>query len=55
MYEGVDTIVLYEELAYQDVLPVQWKPLLEAPDAILAASLADRNTKTLQVLSLIHI
>jgi hypothetical protein len=54
MYEGVDTIVLYEELAYQDVLPVQWKPLLEAPDAILAASLADRNTKTLQVCAAIE-
>jgi hypothetical protein len=24
MYEGVDTVVLYDELAYQDVLPVQW-------------------------------
>ena len=25
MYEGVDTVVLYDELAYHDVLPVQWK------------------------------
>jgi hypothetical protein len=27
MYEGVDTVVLYDELAYHDVLPVQWKAL----------------------------
>ena len=25
MYEGLDTVVLYEELAYEDVLPVAWK------------------------------
>jgi hypothetical protein len=25
MYEGVDTVVLYDELAYQDLLPVQWQ------------------------------
>ena len=31
MYEGVDTIVLYEELAYQDVLPIAWKAPACAP------------------------
>ncbi len=27
MYEGVDTVVLQNELAYQDLLPVGWRPL----------------------------
>ena len=31
MYEGVDTVVLQNELAYQDVLPVGWRPLAKAP------------------------
>ena len=26
MYEGVDTIVLHNELAYYEVLPVEWEP-----------------------------
>jgi hypothetical protein len=35
MYDGADTVVLYEELAFQDVLPVTWRP---------ATNLADRET-----------
>ena len=27
MYEGIDTVVLYDELACHDVLPVEWKRL----------------------------
>lgn len=27
MYEGVDTVILYEELAYEDTVPVRWQPL----------------------------
>ena len=30
MYEGVDTVVLHNELAYEDVLPVGWRPLAQA-------------------------
>jgi hypothetical protein len=54
MFEGVDTVVLHEELAYQDVLPVQWKPLATSPDGIFASSLNDRNTKTLLVCAAIE-
>lgn len=51
MYEGLDTIVLYEELAYEDVLPVAWKRLPEPFDPALAGSFADRNLRVLQALS----
>ncbi|MEO8308293.1 MAG: PilZ domain-containing protein [Pseudomonadota bacterium] len=54
MYEGVDTIVLYEELAYQDVLPIAWKPLRAPLDSIAVASITDRNIKTLQVCAAIE-
>jgi hypothetical protein len=54
MYEGVDTVVLYEELAYEDVLPVAWKPLAEPLDSIAVASITDRNIKTLQVCAAIE-
>ena len=49
MYEGVDTVVLNDELAYEDVLPVAWRPLREPLDAIALTALTDRNVKMLQV------
>jgi hypothetical protein len=54
MYEGVDTVVLHDELAYEDVLPVAWKPSHEPLDAIALASLTDRNLKLLQVCAAIE-
>lgn len=54
MYEGVDTVVLEDELAYEDVLPVAWRPLREPLDAIALASLTDRNVKMLQVCAAIE-
>lgn len=51
MYEGLDTIVLYEELAYEDVVPVQWQPLPEPFDPALVGSYADRNLRALQALA----
>lgn len=51
MYEGLDTVVLYEELAYEDVLPLAWKPLAEPPDPTLIGSHQDRNLRVLQALS----
>jgi len=50
MYEGIDTIVLYEELAYEDVLPVVWRQLPEPFDAGILASYAERNLRVLQSL-----
>jgi Atypical PilZ domain, cyclic di-GMP receptor len=54
MYEGVDTVVLQSELAYQDVLPVAWRRLRQPLDVITQASLTDRNVKTLQVCAAIE-
>ncbi|HKS54257.1 MAG TPA: hypothetical protein VJS12_03170, partial [Steroidobacteraceae bacterium] len=51
MYEGLDTVVLYEELAYEDVLPVSWKKMAEPFDPALIGSYADRNLRVLQALS----
>ena len=51
MYEGLDTVVLYEELAYEDVLPVAWKKMPEPFDPALISSYADRNLRVLQALA----
>jgi len=51
MYEGLDTIVLYEELAYEDVVPVLWRPLPEPFNPAVVGNYADRNLRTLQALS----
>ncbi len=51
MYEGIDTVVLYEELAYEDVLPVAWKGSIAPVDPSLIGSYQDRNLRVLQALS----
>jgi Atypical PilZ domain, cyclic di-GMP receptor len=51
MYEGLDTVVLYEELAYEDVLPVAWRPLPEPFDPAVIGSYADRNLRVLHAVS----
>lgn len=51
MYEGIDTVVLYEELAYEDVLPIVWKRIVEPFDPSLIGSYQDRNLRVLQALS----
>lgn len=48
MYDGSDTVILFEELAYQDVLPVAWRPLPDQIDPDLAASYAASNVRVLQ-------
>ena len=49
MYEGVDTVILQNELAYEDVLPVAWRPLARPLDDMALAALTDRNVQILQV------
>lgn len=44
----VDTVVLYNELAYHDVLPVQWLPRERSFNRFEAASLDEANTLLLQ-------
>ena len=51
MYEGLDTIVLYEELAYEDVVPLAWRALPEPFDPAVIGSFADRNLRTLQAVA----
>src|SRR5579863_5422950 len=48
MFDGADTVVLYEELAFQDVLPVLWRASAGPLDADAAAGLAERNVQVLQ-------
>jgi hypothetical protein len=48
MYEGIDTVVLYNELAYQDVLPVQWQPLAHPLDPFQLVGLEEANVLLLQ-------
>jgi Atypical PilZ domain, cyclic di-GMP receptor len=48
MYDGADTVVLYEELAFQDVLPVLWRPLTNSADREIAAGFDERNIRLLQ-------
>lgn len=54
MYEGVDTVVLQNELAYQDMLPVGWRPLAKAPDLPTVTIMADSNVRILQVCAAIE-
>ena len=48
MYDGADTVVLYEELAFQDVLPIVWRPMTTPWERELAASFDERNLRLLQ-------
>lgn len=43
MTEGVDTVVLYDELACEDVLPVAWEPLPQPRDPFAQALADDSN------------
>lgn len=48
MFDGADTVVLHEELAYQDLLPVAWEPLERLSVAEATAALTERNVRVLQ-------
>src|SRR5580693_5262526 len=48
MSEGADTVVLYDQLAYHDVLPVQWMALPSAPDQFELIGLEEANLLLLQ-------
>lgn len=48
MYDGTDTIILYDELAYEDVLPVSWVPAREPLDATAAGRYDEPNLRLLQ-------
>jgi len=48
MYEDAETVVLDNELAYQDVLPVQWMAMWEPPDRFDLLGLEESNLLLLQ-------
>ncbi len=48
MYDGADTVVLYEELAFQDVLPVTWRVMANPIDRELSGGFDERNIRLLQ-------
>jgi len=48
MFDGADTVVLYEELAFQSVLPLHWRPIANPTDRDTAAAFSDRNVRLLQ-------
>jgi hypothetical protein len=54
MFDGSDTVVLYNELAYEEVLPVSWAPFARSVDAAVVASFAERNVRLLQALAAIE-
>jgi hypothetical protein len=48
MFDGRDTIVIDDKIAYEDLLPVRWRPESAAPTEVQAASLSERNLRVLQ-------
>ncbi len=48
MYEGRDTIVMFEKLAYEDLLPVRWCPQDAPVNEVTAQHLAEKNLRVLQ-------
>ncbi|HTY93967.1 MAG TPA: PilZ domain-containing protein [Steroidobacteraceae bacterium] len=54
MFDGSDTVVLYDELAYEEVLPVAWLPLSGGADAAAVAAFSGRNVRLLQALAAIE-
>lgn len=48
MYEGTDTVVLFEELAYEDLLPTAWRPVNAPISDATRRSFTERNIKLLQ-------
>lgn len=48
MFDGANTIVLYEELAVQDVLPVSWRALPGPVEPDVVAGYGERNVWLLQ-------
>ena len=47
MFDGSDTVVLYDELAVQDILPLAWRVLPQAADPDAAASFMERNARAI--------
>jgi hypothetical protein len=53
-FEGADTTVLFDELAYSDVLPLSWNSLAGPLDPEVAAHWAEHNLRLLQTCAAIE-
>ncbi len=54
MYEGIDTIVLFEELAYEDILPLRWRAASGQVSEVFRRSCDEGNLKILQAAAAIE-
>jgi hypothetical protein len=48
MFDGRDTIVIFDKLAYEDLLPVRWQAQSSAVGDLQAQQFAERNLRVLQ-------
>ena len=48
MFDGRDTIVMFDKIAYEDLLPVRWQALPEPVSDLQAQQFAERNQRVLQ-------
>jgi hypothetical protein len=48
MFDGRDTIVMFDKLAYEDLLPVRWTAQAEPVADLQAQHFAERNLRVLQ-------
>jgi hypothetical protein len=48
MFDGRDTIVMFDKIAYEDLLPVRWRPQPAAVGDLQAQQFAERNLRVLQ-------
>jgi atypical PilZ domain-containing cyclic di-GMP receptor len=48
MFDGRDTIVMFDKIAYEDLLPARWRPLAQTVSDLQAQQLAERNLRVLQ-------
>jgi hypothetical protein len=50
MFDGRDTIVMFDKIAYEELLPVRWRALPEPVSDLMAHQLADRYLRVLQAI-----
>jgi hypothetical protein len=48
MFDGRDTIVMFDKIAYEDLLPVLWRPQAQPVSDLQAQQFAERNLRVLQ-------
>lgn len=48
MFDGRDTIVMFDKIAYEDLLPVRWRPAGAAIGELQSQQFAERNLRVLQ-------